>query len=186
MLWFGKTSIIIHFKQGHAQVKLLDVANVPGVQFNPFSLYAVMPKCAVSLNAEGVHMVDGVWSILRGDAGSFVEAIRVVETPIAAVVLAPGKMRRIDVNDLHVSLAHSQADILRGTARQMGIKGFGELIPCAGCSEAKGKRTPVPSTTECVPPGLWSVSSCIYRGELNVDRRRLLADGVAVFVLPEI
>ena len=94
-------------------------------------------------------MLDGVLSFLRRDAGSSVEATRVVETPIVAAVLAPGKMRRIDVNDLHVSLAHSHADTLRETARQMGIKVFGELVPCAGCSEAKGRRMAVPWTTEC-------------------------------------
>ena len=94
-------------------------------------------------------MLDGVLSFLRGDAGSFVEATRVVETPIATAVLAPGMMRRIDINDLHVSLAHSHADTLRESARQMGIKVFGDLIPCAGCSKAKGRRMAVPWTTEC-------------------------------------
>ena len=46
---------------------------------------------------------------MRRDAGSYVEATRVVETPIAAAVLAPGKMRRIGIDDVHVSLAHSRA-----------------------------------------------------------------------------
>ena len=58
-------------------------------------------------------------------------------------------MRKIDINDLHVSLAHSHADTLRETARQMGNEGFGELVSCAGCSEAKGRRMTVPWTTEC-------------------------------------
>ena len=70
-------------------------------------------------------------SFMRRDAGSYVEATRIAETPIAAAVLAPGKMRGIDINDLHVSPAHSHADTLRETARQMGIKVFGELVPCA-------------------------------------------------------
>ena len=70
-------------------------------------------------------MLDGVLSFFRRDAGSFVGATRVVETPIAAAVLAPGRMRRIDINDLHVSLAHSHVDTLREYARQMGIKVFG-------------------------------------------------------------
>ena len=109
--------MIMHCKQGDVQVKFLDVACVPGLQFNLFSLRAVMMKCSVSLDAEGVHMLDGVCSFFRRDAGSYVEAIRVVETPIAAAALAPGKMGRIDVNDLHVSLAHFHSDNLRETAR---------------------------------------------------------------------
>ena len=58
-------------------------------------------------------------------------------------------MRKIDLNDIHFSLAHSHADTLRGTARQMGIKVFGELVSCAGCSEAKRRSMAVPWTTEC-------------------------------------
>ena len=94
-------------------------------------------------------MLDGVLSFLRKNVGSYVEATRVVETPSAAAVLAPGKMRRLDLNYLRVSLAHSHADTLRETARQMGFEVFGELVPCAGCSEANRRRTAVPWTTEC-------------------------------------
>ena len=43
--------MMMHYKQGDVQVKLLDVAHVPGVQFDLFSLHAVMPKCSVSLEA---------------------------------------------------------------------------------------------------------------------------------------
>ena len=57
------------------------------MQFNLFSLHAVMPKCSVSLDAEGVHMLDGVLSFMRRDAGSYVEATRVVETPIVVAEL---------------------------------------------------------------------------------------------------
>ena len=84
----------------------------------------------------------------------FVEAIKVVEIPISAAVLAPGRMRRIDVNDLHVSLAHSHAVTLRESARQMEIKMFGELVLCAGCSKTKGRRMAVPWTTACRPTRL--------------------------------
>ena len=74
---FGKLPMIMHSKHGDVQVKLLNVAYVPGVQFNLFSLHAVMPKCSVSFDAEGVHMLDGVLSFMRRDAGSYVEATRV-------------------------------------------------------------------------------------------------------------
>ena len=153
VLWIGKIPMIVHGKQGDVPVALLDVADVPGVPFSLFSLAAVMPKCAVSLYAEGVHMLNGGLSFLRGEARSFVEATRVVETPIVAAVLAPRKMRLIDLNDVHVSLAHSHADILRETARQMEIKVFGELVPCARCSEVNGRRTAVPRTSECRSTG---------------------------------
>ena len=112
VLCFGKMPMIMHCKQGDVQVKLLDLAYVPGVQLNLFSLNAIMPKCSVSLDAEGVNVLDGVLSFLRRDAGFFVEATRVVEISIATATLAPGKMRRIDINDLHVSLAHSHTDAL--------------------------------------------------------------------------
>ena len=109
------------------------------------------------------------WSFMRRDASSYVEVTRIAETPIAAAVLAPGKMRKIDINDLHVSLAHSHADILRETARQMGIKVFGELVSCAGCSEVKGRR--MAGRPGAAPPGLCSVFSWIFRG----SNRRLPA-----------
>ena len=80
-------------------------------------------------------MLDGVLSFLRRDAWSYVEATRVVETPmISAAILAPGKMNINDINDLHVSLSHSHADILRETAIQIEI--CEELVRCSGCSEA--------------------------------------------------
>ena len=47
------------------------------------------------------------------------------------------------------SLAHSHALTLRETARQMGIKVTGDLVPCAGCSEAEGIKMPVPWSTRC-------------------------------------
>lgn len=94
-------------------------------------------------------MLDGDLSFMHRDAGSYVEASRIVEPPIAANVLAPDEMRRIDISDVHVFFAHSNADILRETARQIGIKVLGELVSCAGCSVARGRRMVMPWTPEC-------------------------------------
>ena len=52
--------MVMHSQQGDVQVKLLNVAYVPGVRFNLFSLHAVMPKCPVTLDADGAHMLDGI------------------------------------------------------------------------------------------------------------------------------
>ena len=111
---FGKIPMTTHSKQVDVQIKLLDVACAPGVRFNVFSLHAVMPKCSVSLDAEGVHMLDGVLS-LRRDAGCYVAATRIIETPIAAAVLAPGKMRIIDTIRVQI--------VERGTRGGGGTKG---------------------------------------------------------------
>ena len=66
---------------------------------------------------------------------------------MANEVLVPGKQQRIDINDLHVALALPHAETLRETARQHGVEVVGELVTCAGCSEAKGRRMPVPRST---------------------------------------
>lgn len=58
-------------------------------------------------------------------------------------------MKRIGIYDLHVYLAHSHADTLCESARQMGMKVIGEFVSCAGCSDAKGRRMEVPWTTGC-------------------------------------
>ena len=119
------------------------------MKFNLFSLHAVMLKCTVTLDALGAHMLGESLYFVSRDTGHYVEATKVVEDPIAATVLVPGKMQLIDVNDLQVSLARSHGETLRETARQTGIKVVGGLVPCTRCSEAKGERTEVPWTTDC-------------------------------------
>lgn len=74
----------MHCAKGDIHVKLLDVAYVHGVQFNLFSLHAVMPKCNVILNTNGAHMLGGSLYFVCRDTESYVQATRVVEDPIAA------------------------------------------------------------------------------------------------------
>ena len=69
---FGSSLMVMHSQQGNVQVKLLNVAYVPGVRFNLFSLHAVTPKCPVTLDADGAHMLDGDLPFMRRDAGSYV------------------------------------------------------------------------------------------------------------------
>lgn len=130
----------MHCAQGNVHVKLLNVASVFSLEFNLFYLHAVTPKCSVIMDGSGVHMLGGSLSFVHRDVDCYVEATRVVNDPISAAVLTPGKITRIDINDLHVSLAHFHAETLRKTARQTGTHVVGEFVPCAGCSQAKQRE----------------------------------------------
>ena len=46
----------------------------------------------------------------------------------------------VDINYLHVSLAHAHVSVLPAKARQQGFRLTGELVSCSACSTAKGDR----------------------------------------------
>ena len=67
--------------------------------------------------------------------------------PLAAAALTPGPLKHgkeVDINHLHVSLAHAHASVLKATAKQHGIHLTGELVSCSAYSRAKGHRAPTP------------------------------------------
>lgn len=72
---FRKIPMVRHSLQRDVDVMLLDVAFVPGVRFNLFSLHAVVPKCPVTLDAKGAHMLNRRLSFTLSDAGSYVESL---------------------------------------------------------------------------------------------------------------
>lgn len=111
-----------HSPQGDGQVQLLDVGYVPCVRSNTFSLYAVTPKHSVKMNADGAHTLDGELSFVHRNVSLYVEATRVVASPIIAAVLTPRNTGTIGITDPHISLADSHADTLRQNARPIGIQ----------------------------------------------------------------
>ena len=66
---------------------------------------------------------------------------------MAAAVLRPGATTSTDINDLHASLGHAHEGNLRETAKQMGIRATGTLVPCSECAAAKGVRRSVSRST---------------------------------------
>ena len=69
---------------------------------------------------------------------------------LTAAALNPGMMKHgrvVDINHLHVSLAHAHASVLQATARQHGFRLTGQLVSCSACSTAKGNRAPTPHHT---------------------------------------
>ena len=68
-----------------------------------------------------------------------------IGTPLAAAALTPGPLKHgkeVDINHLHVSLAHAHASVLKATAKQHGIRLTGELVSCSACCRAKRHRAP--------------------------------------------
>ena len=121
---------------------------VPCFEFHLFLLHEVTPKGSATMHSAGVHLMGGRLTYARGVSGSYVRTTRVKpDWFIAAAVLSP--VQKIDINDLHVALAHSHWVTLRVTAHQLGVKVSGEQVPCAGCSEAKRTRMAVPWSTDC-------------------------------------
>ena len=56
-----------------------------------------------------------------------------IGTPLAAAALTPGLLKHakeIDIDHLHVSLAHAHAIVLKATAKQRGICFSVELVLC--------------------------------------------------------
>ena len=70
-----------------------------------------------------------------------------VPLAMAAAVLRPGATTSADINDLHVSLGHAHEGNLRETAKQMGIRVTGTLVPCSECAAAKGIRRSISRST---------------------------------------
>ena len=70
-----------------------------------------------------------------------------IGTSLAAAALIPGPLKHgkeVDINHLHVFLAHAHASVLKATAKQHGIRLTGELVSFSACSRAKGHRAPTP------------------------------------------
>ena len=70
-----------------------------------------------------------------------------VPPAMAVAVLPPDATTSTDINDLHASLGHEHEGILRETAKQMGIRLMGTLVPCSECAAAKGIRRSVSRST---------------------------------------
>ena len=135
---FGKLPLTMWCAKNDIDVKLLGVAYVPGLRSNLFSLHAVKPNCSVTLGADGAYMLGGSMTFVRRATWSYVEAT--VGSLMIRSLPSYWSRKKLSAwisNDLHVSLAVSRAETLRETARQLGMKVVGDLVPCAGCSGAK-------------------------------------------------
>ena len=97
--------------------------------------------------------IGGKSYIVAWEKGEESESVSSENNGMVAAVLSPGglflnkKKRVLDINHFHVPLAHAHSSVLKATAQQHGIQLVGELVPCSGCSMAKGIRAPTPHRT---------------------------------------
>ena len=65
----------------------------------------------------------------------------------AAIAPGTSSPKTANVNVFHCSYNHAHIDLLRATAKQLGITLTGSLLPCNSCAQSKGIRKPVSSST---------------------------------------
>ena len=153
----GTLRLSLRSGEGVVCVTLMNVAHVPGLSPHLLSLRRiadagnkyigtregiriVFPKSGDELLAPSCGQLNGLFGY-RTD--------RYSEENLHAVI-APGArptQSAVDINEFHCSHGHMHEDLLRKTAKQIGVKLRGQLVPCQGCSEAKGIRKPFKTFT---------------------------------------
>ena len=227
----GNMDVIFHGKTDQ-RITSIDVAYIPGLGFNLYSLLAVQRTHLMVSDASGTHIIGANLRFPRSSSGSYLRATRLpagtvgarrrqgdmratnllrqlqhpippppqeipprrntctialhnsnvpgvvtvleptpfpplssvlgeiqfvektpsrpecrIGTPLAAAALTPEPLKHgkeLDINHLHVCLAHAHASVLKATAKQHGFRLTGELVSCSACSRAKRHRAPTP------------------------------------------
>ncbi|CAN0544371.1 unnamed protein product, partial [Laminaria digitata] len=143
----GHGNLVVDFQSGQNSVhlKLIDVAYVPRLSYHLFSGPACVKQGHTYL---GDHRGITVGT-LYFSYGTRLDT----ETVQACAVIAPGLLPTtgVDINAYHRSTAHTHHRLLRRSAEQQGVKlkKGSELLPCVGCSMAKGISVPVNKVTAC-------------------------------------
>ena len=229
----GNMDVIFHGKSDQ-RIRLIDVAYVPDLGFNLYSLHAVQRTHMIVSDASGTHIIGANMTFPRSSSGSYLRATRLpagtvgarrrqgdmratnllrqlrhpippppqeipprrnmcatglqnsnvpgvvtvlestpfpplssvlgeiqlvgktpsrltcrIGTPLAAATLTPGPLKHgkeVDIDHLHVFLAHAHVSVLKATSKQHRIRLTRELliVSCSACSRAKGHRAPTP------------------------------------------
>ena len=152
----GTGSFLLSLRSGEGGVcvTLMNVAHVPGFSHHLLSLRRIADAGNEYIGTrEGIRIVfaksgDGLFASscvqLNGVFGYRTD--RSSEENVHAVI-APGARptpsTAADINEFHCSHGHMHEDLLCKTAKQIGVKLQGQLVPCQLCSEAKEIRKPV-------------------------------------------
>ena len=172
---YGDLDLVLHCETygkpwSNVRVTLKNVAVVPGIWFDLISFNQIQEAHPVLLDKGGAHILGSRILFTKHASGNYVQATKVahvgspavclnpgmpattapsatVPPAMAAAVLRPGATTSADINHLRVSLGHAHDGNLRETAKQMGIRATGTLVPCSECAVAKGIRRSVSRST---------------------------------------
>ena len=156
----GRGNLSLSFRSDGRDVtlRLLDVDHVPQIRHHLLSLTRVQNSGHTYIGSREGFRID----LKSGDSLKVPGPSRILKmyarrldvcsdkSASAFAVIAPGappSPQIVDINDFHCAHAHVHEDLLRKTAKQLGVQLTGELQPCRGCSEAKGLRRPIPRST---------------------------------------
>ena len=81
--YIGNMNVIFHGKTGQ-RITLIDVAYVPGLVFNLYSLHAVQRTHPIVWDAFGTHIVGTNRTFLRSSSGSYLRATRLPAGAVGA------------------------------------------------------------------------------------------------------
>ena len=133
---------------------LMNIAHVPGLSYHLLSLRRIADAGNKYIGTrEGIQIVfvksgDELFVSSYGQLNGLFDyrTDRSSEENVHAVIapwMRTTPSTAVDMNDFHCSHGHMYKDLLRKTAKQIGVKLQGQLVPCRGCSEAKGIRKSV-------------------------------------------
>ena len=81
--YIGNMDVIIHGKTDQ-KITLIDVAYVPGLGFNPYSLHAVKRPHLIVSDASGTHIIGADLTFPRSNSGSYLRATRLPAGTVGA------------------------------------------------------------------------------------------------------
>ena len=149
----GTLRLSLRSGEGGVCVTLMNVTHVPGLSHHLLSLRRIADAGNKYIGArEGIRIVfaksgDELFAPSCGQLNGLFgyRTDRSSEENLHAVI-APGARptpSAVDINEFHCSHGHMHEDLLRKTAKKIGVKFRGQLVPYQGCSEAKGIRKSV-------------------------------------------
>ena len=156
----GKGNLVVEFQSGLESVRLQlhGVAYVPKLSYRLLSL-----SKAVEQGHKYIGDKNGLTMMFKSGKKLLVPNVRNMyltygyrpesDVEQACAVIAPGLLPTtgVDINHHHRTTAHTHPRLLRATAEQQGVKldPKTNLLPCVGCSTAKGLSARLNKTTEC-------------------------------------